>query len=571
MNAITFLVAVLDSLWQAAVLAALVWFALKLAPRMNAATRFAIWWAVLIAVMALPFAPPLIDSFRESVKPATLKAARPLYAAPAAPAADLPPLVTLENRTPMKWPLWIEGLWGLIFAFRSGQLIRSYLYLRKAKMRSAVSNERLPPLRRSARLLLSREIDSPIAVGFVRPAIILPAGLSRQLLRDEMDHVLLHEAAHLARWDDWTNLLARILGAALALHPVALWILSRIETERERACDDWVVSRTQAIRPYVNSLAKLYELRFAPKRAMREQPLAAGMFGGSRLVDRIEALLARGSAFNDRVSLVRLAAGCVGLLALIAVTSLSPRWIAFAQPARPAFDVASIKRHPEGSPGVTFSELPGGRLTVVNNPVANIIRNAYGIAPYQLIGAPEWVDSERYDIEAKGAEKAARKEIMLMTQSLLADRFDMKAHFDTREMSAYILTVAKGGSKLKILSAEDCTPFDGTKADAQAASNVCGNNLVSRDNNWTATHISMRGVTGVLSRSLRGPVIDRTGIKGTFDVSLRWTEDVAPPDSPDAPPSVATAVHEGLGLDLKSGRGPVEVLVIDHIERPRGN
>src|SRR5262249_27636258 len=150
-----------------------------------------------------------------------------------------------------------------------------------------------------------------------------------------------------------------------------------------------------------------------------------------------------------RVSTVRVAAGCAALVTLTAVASFLPHWIAFAQVPRPSFDVASIKRDTiEGDPRdrVKFSALPGGRLTVVGNPMSNVINNAYGIANYQLIGIPDWVHSELYDIEAKGAETAGQKDVMLMLQTLLADRFAMRAHFETREMSAYILTIAKGGS-----------------------------------------------------------------------------------------------------------------------------
>ena len=114
-------------------------------------------------------------------------------------------------------------------------------------------------------------------------------------------------------------------------------------------------------------------------------------------------------------------------------------------------------------------------------------------------------------------------------------------------------------------------PIDTTKPDALAAPNVCGNNHLSRNNVWTATHTSMPGVTGALSRVLRGPVIDRTGIKGTFDVSLQWSDDLALPDNPDAPPPLSTSLHETLGLELKSGRGPVDVLVVDHIAKPSAN
>lgn len=572
MNALTeVLIAILNSLWQSALLAGLVWLALRFARGINAATRFAIWWAVLGVVLILPSAPHVIGIARERLQPATLQSARPLYgpASVATGAIEFSPLIRIEHRSATNWPMYVAEVWGLIFLYQVMQLGRSYLHVRNIKRKASVSSDSLPKAQRSASLLLSGEIDSPVAVGFARPAVILPASLPPQLSREEMDHVLLHETAHLARWDDWTTLLSRLLGAALALHPVAVWILHRIELERERACDEWVVNRTQSARPYARSLARLYELRFPDQRAAL---LASGVFSrGSGLAERIDALLSRGREFTTRVSIVRVGASCAALIGLTAVASFLPQWIAFAQAPRPSFDVASIKRHTEEDGRITFAALPGGRLTVVNNTMSNVINNAYGIAPYQLIGAPDWVksESEHYDIEAKGTETAGQRDIMLMLQTLLADRFAMRTHFETREMRAYILTVAKGGSKLQLLNSEDCVPFDGTKPNPRAVPNVCGNNLTSRSG-WRLTHNSMPGVTAVLSRVLHGPVIDRTGIRGTFDFNLQWSDDLAAPN-PDAPPPLITVVHETLGLDLKSGRGPVQVLVIDHMERPSAN
>jgi uncharacterized protein (TIGR03435 family) len=576
MNAImTVLIAVLNSLWEAALLAALVWVVLRFTPRMNAATRFGIWWAALGVVLILPAAPRVIAAAREWSQPATIQATRPRFAASPAPVqvVEVAPLITVERRRTARWPLWLATAWGLIFLYRFAQLSRSYFYLRGLKRRASVSRETLPPVRRGARLLISSELDSPVAVGFVCPAVILPASLLAGLSREEIAHVVLHETAHLARWDDWTNLLGRVLGAALALDPVALWILRRIETEREAACDDWVVARTQSARPYAQSLVRLYELRSLQRQAVRAELLASGVFGsGSRLGERIETLLRRGRDFAPRASAAKVAAGIAGLIALGVIASFSPDWIAFAQTPRPAFDVASIKQHTEQMNGVTFADGEGGRLTVVNNPIFNVIDNAYGISKYQLIGAPDWVESERYDIEARGPATAGHKEMMLMVQALLADRFAMRAHFETREMPAYILTVAKGGPKLRLTGSEDCVPFDGTKPNPQAVPNVCGNDHLSRNNVWSATHISMRDVAGLLSSVMRRPVIDHTGIKGTFDVHMQWSDDLTLQDSPaDGPPSIYVALRETLGFELKSGRGPAEVLVIDHIEKPTGN
>ena len=317
----------------------------------------------------------------------------------------------------------------------------------------------------------------------------------------------------------------------------------------------------------------MYELRFAQRQAPRTELLASGVFGsGSRLGERIETLLRRGRDFAPGASGARIAASITALIALGAIASLSPDWIAFAQAPRPAFDVVSIKQHTGEMNGVTFAAREGGRLNVVNNPIFNLIDNAYGVSKYQLIGAPDWVESERYDIEARGPATAGKKEMMLMVQTLLADRFAMRAHFETRETPAYILTVAKGGAKLRLTGSEDCVPFDGTKPNPEAVPNVCGNDHLSRNNVWEATHISMPGVTGALSVVMHRPVIDQTGIKGTFDVRLQWSDDLTLQDNPaDAPPSIYVALRESLGLELKSGRGPAEVFVIDHIERPTRN
>lgn len=157
---------------------------------------------------------------------------------------------------------------------------------------------------RNARLLLSCEIASPVAAGFLHPAVLIPDSLPGRLTRAEMECIVLHESAHLARRDDWMNLFARLLGAALALHPVAWWILRQIEREQEMACDDWAVAHTGAARAYAVSLARMYDLRRPGGRML----LAAGIFGGrSRLGDRIAILLQRGRDFSPRISMTRVA------------------------------------------------------------------------------------------------------------------------------------------------------------------------------------------------------------------------------------------------------------------------
>ena len=167
-------------------------------------------------------------------------------------------------------------IWGTLSLLRITQLIRSYRYLRGIKGRSrAVSPEQLVNFNywllacgidRTARLLVSNEIVSPMAVGFRRPAVIIPETLLNEFTTEELDHVLLHELAHIARYDDWTNLFARVISALLPIHPVTLWLLKQIQQDREIACDDWVVAMTGDARPYAASLTRLFEVCSARRR-----------------------------------------------------------------------------------------------------------------------------------------------------------------------------------------------------------------------------------------------------------------------------------------------------------------
>jgi beta-lactamase regulating signal transducer with metallopeptidase domain len=345
--------ALLNSLWQSAAVALLVWAALRFLPRLNvkinAATRCAVWWAVLAAVVLLPIAPQQTNTPRKMVEappPSSESASIPVTIAP----VPVTPLATPPARTsgPLQITagaglLAILAIWSAFSLFRVVQIIRSYRYLRGIKLRSrSVSPEQLVnfncwllacKIDRTARLLVSSEIVSPMAVGFRRPAVIVPETLLNEFTPEELDHVLLHELAHIARYDDWTNLFARVIGALLPIHPVAVWLIRNIEQEREAACDDWVVAMTGEARPYAASLTRLFELCSARRR----QLLATGMAGrASHLGERIEALLRSGRDFAPRVSLVRVALGAMILVGLVFVGAQAPHWVAFAQePAVP--------------------------------------------------------------------------------------------------------------------------------------------------------------------------------------------------------------------------------------------
>lgn len=345
--------ALLNSLWQGAAIALLVWAALRFLPRLNlpinAATRCAVWWVVLAAVVILPVIP---QPGTQIPAPAPVLYQEQPVPAPAAPVTAVS--VPFESRpapshamgplqiTAGAGLLVILAIWASFSLLRIAQIVRSYRYLRGIKQRSrAVSPEQLVnfdywllacSIDRSAQLLVSNEIASPMAVGFKRPAVIVPETLMSEFTGEELDHVILHELAHIARYDDWTNLFARFIGALLPIHPVAVWLLKRIEQEREIACDDWVVAMTGEARPYAASLTRLFELCSARRR----QLLATGMADrASHLGERIEALLRSGREFAPRVSLARVALGVAILGGLVLAGAHAPHWIAFAQ--EPAF------------------------------------------------------------------------------------------------------------------------------------------------------------------------------------------------------------------------------------------
>ena len=554
------LIALLNSFWQAAALAVLVWLALRVLPGVNASTRYVIWFAVLMLLLGLPAVPAIVESLHFGAK------SEPVAVAASAAETDLraplvieqPAIVTLRPDLSLGWLRWLLALWVAASLYRVTGVARSYFRLRGVKERSRASSLPLPPTGRRVDLVLSSEIASPIAVGFLHPAVILPESLPDELAADELDYVLLHEAAHLGRRDDWSNLAARLVGALLALHPIAIWIMRQLDREREIACDDWVVASTGAARPYAASLARIFELRWA----RREELLAAGVFGpSSRLSDGIELLLRRGRQFSPRVSLGRVAVGGLVLAALATLGSRAPQWIAFAQD-RPQFAVASIK--PEtGRPPVSRKINPDG-IAFTGVTLVGCIKAAYGLYDYQIVGGEAYRQDE-YDISAKADSNESKDRLMLMLRTLLADRFKLVVHTETKELPVLSLAIAKSGSKLKA-STNDDPP-----------------GMRAADGGLKFTKYTMPELGEFLSRlgSLGRPVLDRTGLQETYDFTLLIDGqkfDINNRDGADAFkrsmsdwPSISHDLQDQLGLRLESDKAPVERLVIDPAEKPAAN
>jgi uncharacterized protein (TIGR03435 family) len=289
----------------------------------------------------------------------------------------------------------------------------------------------------------------------------------------------------------------------------------------------------------------------------------------------------------------------------------------FAANAKPAeakleFDASSVKPAvlpagnslirpgPQGGPG----SADPGRLIYSFTTLRDLIMDAYGVKRPQISGAPNWLDSERFDIVAKVPEAATKEQVRVMLQNLLAERFKLTVHRETKELPVYALVVGAKGPKLKESTADtqpasDSQPAappslrgmkiapDGCPETPPAAAGRAANFMVMTPNGecLISKGETMEGLAAQLSNGFDRPVIDQTGLKGKYDFRLRYDPSslsggrggpkdaldaaLAAGDSPggDSPPGIFSALQEQLGLKLEARKGTVDLLAIDHVQK----
>jgi uncharacterized protein (TIGR03435 family) len=284
---------------------------------------------------------------------------------------------------------------------------------------------------------------------------------------------------------------------------------------------------------------------------------------------------------KNRVAFRKLFLAAAAFATLVVSRAQSPA-------VRSGFEVASVK--PAGDPeGQSLIQAVPGRLQMQNLTLRRLILNAFGVQDYQLVGDAPWLASEHYDVQATTTGNTSVQQMEgPMLQALLDERFKLAVHRETRELPVYELVAAKGGAKLQASKEGSCTPYsvDSPPPPAPAPGqklNYCGLHLSEDGLNRAidGTGVTMEVFAATLSRNytsnLGRNVIDHTAMPGTFDVHLNWAIDplTAPvgavPPAPIPGPSLFDALQDQLGLRLQSGKGPVEVLVIDHVERPSPN
>ena len=230
-------------------------------------------------------------------------------------------------------------MWALLSLVMLARLGSGYRELRRIEIRRRAGSGRVAAavdgvcaringVRRQTRLLVSSHIARPMSLGFLNPAILIPQALLDTLSDSELDHIVLHELAHLRRRDDWTNLAQKLIEAVLPIQPAVYWLGHRMSLEREMACDDWVIAATGTAKPYAASLTKVAELSQWGHAGI----LAAGAAGNrSQLFRRVHHMLDRTRNAAPKLAVGPLVAAVAAVVGLIYVGARAPQMIAFAQ------------------------------------------------------------------------------------------------------------------------------------------------------------------------------------------------------------------------------------------------
>jgi bla regulator protein blaR1 len=613
--------AVANHLWQSTMFASVAGL-MTLALRKNrAATRYWLWLAASVKFL-IPFSvlaavgshfgrqeaavivPPIATAIERVSLPFTTSssAASLMHAHP--------------SFTPLS-PTVLWSLWAVGFA-----LLLSRWWRRVREIRAAVAAASPVEFGFAIKVMLSPAILEPGVFGVHRPVLLLPEGIAARLTPEQMESVLAHELCHVRRRDNLTGVLHMVVEALFWFHPLVWWLGARLMEERERACDEEVLRLGSQPAVYAEGILKVCDLYWqSPLRCV------SGVTGAN-LRKRIEQIMRnRNQARLSAAQKMLLATGgtlAVALPLVLGVMNAPLRaqtdWQAAAG-GKMAFDVASIK---PGTPETfRYSPFPldsgnaftqtGGRFTATL-PVLAIINFAYKIAPTpeqrqaRLAHLPKWVDTDLFLIEAKAPSNTTKDQFRLMMQTLLADRFNLAVHFESREASVYALSLIKAGKLGPNLRPHSEGPpcpatgnMDSPLADAKVFPSICQAYMFERTSDhmrgrWGGRNITMASLANALPHvpfagaPIDRPVVDETGLNGTFDFKVEYAPQRPNPAAgglqrpgeaarpaanevepdPDGP-TFLNGLHEQLGLKLTSAKGQAQVLVIDHVEKPSEN
>jgi uncharacterized protein (TIGR03435 family) len=473
---------------------------------------------------------------------------------------------------------WVLPIWSVGVLLLSLRLLVGGAEVRALRRSGEAADEALRALvaRLAGRMGISRAVqvitsarpESPSVIGWLRPVVLIPPAALMGLTADQLEAVLAHELAHIRRHDYLVNIVQMVAEALLFYHPAVWWVSRQMRLERELCCDDEAVRVCGDAGAYARALVTMARLQ-VPTMAM-------GSAGGS-LSDRVRHLMGLDRGEPRRAAAV----GAVALALTLVFTVLAANSV-YGQVVLARFEVASIKPSPVNVRGAfqTAPELlPGGVIRATRMPLFLLINAAYGLSWKQLVWEQD-VANERFDIDARaganllpadGSEPNANQAKVLreMLQTLLAERFKLKIHTEKRDRDIYALVVAPNGHRLKPTAKPACSAASSCRGGGGPADGLRFDNA------------PLSRLVDALNAFLERPVVDRTGLTGRYDIEIPpWSPSYTPPPQPPAPgqlpepqanpndASIFTVLIEALGLKLESTRGPIDMFIVDHIERP---
>jgi uncharacterized protein (TIGR03435 family) len=496
--------------------------------------------------------------------------------------------------TPAAQPQWIApivfAVWACGFMAMLLRRVRQWREIR-ATVRVSTPSAATTPLPGGIEIRTAPTVFEPGVVGFRRPVILLPEGIDKYLTAGQLTAVLAHEVCHVRRRDNLTAAMHMLVEALFWFHPMVWWLGARLVATREQACDEHVVTETAEPIAYAEGIVTVC------RRYLETPHMAVAGVGGADIKGSIDAILANRVGLRLTLSkrLVLAIAAMVTLAVPIVTGAIDAAALAAGQlPGVTAggpqvdpesrFEVVSIKPFNTSGGATPRSGTRGTRYDFFGLPLRWLVAQAFRapLSGERLVGLPEWIDTERYAIAGTIPDGVPGSALPVLMTNLLKDRFRMVAHTETREMPVYNLVLSRSdkrlGPSLKETSAECRAAMEASLAAPQRGasppkvSGACpppGLNIgVLRQGG-----IDMAILTHDLINMVGKPVIDRTGLTGRYDFTLTWTPapgiggPSGPPVDPEAP-SIFTAVQEQLGLKLEAGRGPVEIVVIDRLEKP---
>lgn len=475
-------------------------------------------------------------------------------------------------------------------------------------------------LRSSVDVLRHESVTGPMTSGVLRPVILLPVDADRWRA-DDLERALVHELEHVRRRDWIVHLAARVVCAAYWFHPLVWIVRSQLGLEAERACDDAVLARTEAV-AYADQLVD-----FATRlSAERHQPLLA-MARRRDLNTRVRALLDRRQA-RGRVDAVTVTAAtvlAVGLAAMVSPFKVVARASGASMrqaSASQKFEAVSIRQCTDDTPPPGagsgqrssqggFPAISPGRFTIDCGTIERMISNAYVLNGERLEnnsprigdvswwkGGPEWIRYDKFSIEAS-APGVSDRAVLLgpMLRALLEDRFKLKLHRETQDAPMYAMSIAKSGLKIEPIGPDGCEQADQVSSQAAARDhaaaviagtvkpNCSGMTMLGTGGHtrWVMGGTSLPGLAQTLTAWMDHFVLDRTDAstdtKYNITLDFALDEHVPGPDKrnpasnfaqPEAP-NIFSALEQQVGVTLTATKGPQGVLVIDHIERPQAD